>query len=115
MGQSIYYHTLLAALAVLPGLSLGGELKSLGHDVIIDFQYKAPAEDHRSWAMGRTGVDGKGVDGKGVDADGADMVGAIQFSSEGDAASFTWSKDTECYWTREVRLPSEYSVYSAYV
>jgi len=108
MGQSIYYQTLFAALAVLPGLALGNELKSLGHDVIIDFQYKAPAVDHRSWAIARTGVNGKGVD-----ADGADMVGAIQISSVGDAASFTWSRDTECYWTREVRLLSEYSVYSA--
>ena len=105
MGQSIYYHTLLAALAVLPGLALGNGLKSLGHDVIIDFQYKAPAVDHRSWAIARTGVNGKGVD-----ADRADMVGAIQFSSVGDAASFTWSRDTECYWTREVRLSSYHTL-----
>jgi hypothetical protein len=105
MRQATYYSTFLVAIALLPGLTLGNELKSLGHDVVVEYQYKAPAdaEDKRSWERVSTGVNGKDVA-----TDNPDIVGAIQFSSVGDAASFSWSRDTECYHTREVRLALDY-------
>jgi hypothetical protein len=110
MKQATYHSTILVAFALLPGLTLGNELKSLGHDVVVEFQYKAPAdaEDKRSWERVRTGVNGKDVA-----TDNPDIVGAIQFSSVGDAASFSWSRDTECYYTREVRLALDHLMYFA--